>query len=187
VNGILETVSGAIMPLVLLLAALPMLSRRRDFFSVFTAGAKDGLTTVCRLLPTMIALVVGLSMFQASGAVSFLTGLLGGTAEKMGIPPEILPLLVTRPVSGSASTAAYASLLETAGADSFAAFCASVLMGSSDTLIYVITVYFSGTAVRGCPPVKKTRYAFFAAAAVMLLCIFLSAAVSRLFFSPGNA
>ncbi len=181
-NGIVETVSGAVMPLVLLLAALPMLSRRRDFFGVFTAGAREGIETAIRLLPTMIALLTALSMFQASGAVSFLIGALGPAAEKAGIPPEILPLLITRPVSGSASTAAYASLLERLGADSFAAFCASVLMGSSDTLIYVITVYFSGTGTGGNPPVKRTRYAFFAAAAVMLLCIFLSAAVSRVFF-----
>ncbi len=183
----METVSGAVMPAVLLLAALPMLSRRRDFFEVFIGGAREGLMAAVRLLPAMIALMVALSMFQASGAVAFLTGVLGGAAEKLGIPVEILPLLVTRPVSGSASTAAYASLLETAGVDSFAAFCASVLMGSSDTLIYVITVYFSGTAIRGQPPVKKTRYAFFAAVCVMILCIFLSAAVSRLFFSGAGA
>lgn len=182
----IETVSAAVMPAVLLIAALPMLSRKRDFFAVFTEGAKEGLSTAVRLLPTMIALMVALSMFQASGAVSFLSAALGGVAEKLGIPVEILPLLVTRPVSGSASTAAYATLLDTVGADSFAALCASVLMGSSDTLIYVITVYFSGTAIGGKAPVRRTRYAFFVASAVMILCVFLSAAVSRLFFERGS-
>lgn len=181
-NGILETVSGGIMPAVLLLAALPMLRRRRDFFAVFIEGAREGLSAAVRLLPTMIALMTALFLFQASGAVTFLTDALGGVAERLGVPSELLPLLITRPVSGSASTAAYAALLERVGADSFPAFCATVLMGSSDTLIYVIAVYFSGTAAGGEPPVRRTRYAFFAAAAVMLLCVFLSAAVSRMFF-----
>lgn len=183
----IETISGAVMPGVLLLAALPMLSRRRDYFDTFISGARQGLSTAVRLLPAMIALMVALSMFQASGAVLYLTKALGGAAAALGIPVEILPLLITRPVSGSASTAAYASLLETVGADSFPALCASVLMGSSDTLIYVITVYFSGTAIRGGAPVRRTRHAFPVAAAVMLLCIFLSAAVSRLFFAGEGA
>lgn len=179
----METISAAIMPCVLLLSAVPMLSRKRDFFSVFSEGAREGLSSAVRLLPTMIALTVALSLFRASGTVDLLTRALGGAAASLGIPAEILPLLVTRPISGSASTAAYAELLDSVGADSFAALCASVLMGSSDTLVYVITVYFSGTAIGGVPPVRKTRHAFFAAACVMLLCVFLSCAVSRMFFS----
>lgn len=183
----MEMLSAAIMPCVLLLAAIPMLSRRRDFFASFGAGAKEGLAAAVRLLPTMVALMVALAMFRASGAVDLLTNALGGAAAAVGIPAEILPLLVTRPVSGSASTAAYAELLDTVGADSFAALCASVLMGSSDTLVYVITVYFSGTSINGKPPVRNTRHAFFAAACVMIFCIFLSCAVSRFFFSAAGA
>ncbi len=183
----METLSAAIMPCVLLLAAIPMLSGKRDFFSVFSEGAREGLSSVVRLLPTMIALTVGLSLFRASGAVDLLTRVLGGGAAAIGIPSEILPLLITRPISGSASTAAYAELLDSVGADSFAALCASVLMGSSDTLVYVITVYFSGTASGGGAPVRKTRHAFFAAVCVMLFCVFLSCAVCRAFFSPAGA
>ncbi len=182
----IETLSGAVMPLVLLLAAIPMLSRRQDFFTHFLTGAREGMESAVRLLPTMIALVTALSMLRASGAVDLVTAALGDAAAAVGIPAEILPLVVTRPVSGSASTAAFASLLDTVGADSFPAFVASVIMGSSDTMIYIITVYFSGTAVGGRPPVRHTRHAFLAAAAAMLLCIFLSAAVSRLFFA-GSA
>ena len=183
----IEILSGAIMPCVLLLAAIPMLSKKRDFFARFTEGAREGLTSAVRLLPTMIALCVALAMFRASGAVDLLTKALGGAAARLGIPAEILPLLVTRPVSGSASTAAYADLLASVGADSFAALCASVLMGSSDTLVYVITVYFSGTAIGGKPPVRRTRHAFFTAACVMIFCVFLACAVSRLFFSEAGA
>lgn len=180
-----EILSGAVMPLVLLLSAIPMLSRRQDFFSHFLAGAREGMESAGRLLPTMVALVTALSMLRASGAVELVTAALSGAAGALGIPAEILPLVVTRPVSGSASTAAFADLLAAVGADSFPAFAASVMMGSSDTMIYIITVYFSGTAVGGRPPLRHTRHAFPAAAAAMLLCLFLSAAVSRLFFGVG--
>ena len=181
----MELVSGAVMPLVLLLAAIPMLSRRQDFFTHFLAGAREGMETAVRLLPTMVALVTALSMLRASGAVDLVGAALSDAAAAVGIPAEILPLVVTRPVSGSASTAAFSDLLHTVGADGFPAFVASVLMGSSDTMIYIITVYFSGTAVGGRPPIRHTRHAFFVATAAMLLCIFLSAAVSRLFFDRG--
>lgn len=182
-----ETVSAWVIPSVVLLAALPMLSRKKDYFAAFVAGAKNGLENAVRLLPVMIALMTALSMLQASGALGWLTDILARPAEAIGIPAEIIPLLVTRPVSGSASTAAYASLLEQYGPDSFAALCASVLMGSSDTLIYILSVYFSGTAIAHGQGVRRTRHAFPVAILVMLICLFLSCAVSRIFFSRGIA
>ena len=180
-----ETVSALLLPLVLLLSAVPMLLRRRDYFAVFTEGAREGATTALRLFPTMLSLTVALSMFQASGAVEFLSRHLAGVAGALGLPPEILPLIVTRPVSGSASTAAFVTLLDTVGADSFVACLASVIMGSSDTLIYVLSVYFSGTAVGKLPPVKDTRHAVPAAVLTALFGLFFAAFVSRLFFEGG--
>ena len=177
-----ESVSSCVIPAVVLLAAIPMLSRKKDYFAAFVRGAEDGLKTAVRLLPAMIALMVALSMFSESGALEWLSSVLSGPAEAIGVPAELIPLLVTRPVSGSASTAAYAALLDQYGADSFPALCASILMGSSDTIIYVISVYFSGTASGSLPGVRHTRHAFPIAAVVMLLCIFLSCSVCRIFF-----
>ncbi len=182
-----ESISAWVIPSVILLAACPMLSRKKDYFAAFVAGAKNGLENAVRLLPVMIALMTALSMLQASGALAWLTEVLTRPAQAIGIPAEMIPLLVTRPVSGSASTAAYASLLEQYGPDSFAALCASVLMGSSDTLIYILSVYFSGTAIAPGMGVRRTRHAFPAAILVMLLCLFLSCAVSRIFFSGSIA
>lgn len=179
----IETVSAWVIPTVVLLAALPMLSRKKDYFAAFVAGAKNGLSAAVRLLPVMIALMTALSMLEASGALTYLSGILSPPAAALGIPAELIPLLLTRPVSGSASTAAYASLLDQYGPDSFVCLCASVLMGSSDTLIYILSVYFSGTALTPGGGVRRTRHAFPAAIFVMLLCIFLSCAVTRLFFS----
>ena len=95
-------------------------------------------------------------------------------ADRIGIPSEILPLLLTRPVSGSAATAVFSALADDLGADSFPALCAAVIMGSSDTLAYVTAVYFSSVEVR------RTRHTYPVALAVMLLCVFLSCLLVRI-------
>ncbi len=171
-----EFISSLVIPLIVTGAGLIMLFGKRSFFDSFIAGAQSGLRTAVGLLPTLAALVCAVTMLNASGAVSFVSALLSPFTSAIGLPEGILPLLLTRPVSGSASTAVFSSLLEEYGADSFEALCASVIMGSSDTLIYVITVYFSAAGV------KKSRYAFPCAIAVMLFCVFLSCFVCRLFF-----
>ncbi len=164
------------MPLVAALVGAIMLLGRRDYFAAFTRGAGEGLHTAVKLLPTMVALMVAVAMLNASGAVRLVSELLTPLAERLGVPSELLPLLVTRPFSGSASTAAYTSLLSEVGADSFVGFCASVIFGSSDTVVYVISVYCSSVGIR------RTRWAFPCAFAVMLFCIFFSCFLCRMWF-----
>lgn len=172
-----EILSSLVIPAVIAVVAILMFFGKRDYFSVFCGGASGGLSASVKLLPSLCAVMVALRMFSASGAVDLLTTLLSPIGDRIGVPSEIFPLLVTRPISGSASNGAFAELIETCGPDSFPALCAAVLMGSSDTLIYVIAVYFSGTGVR------STRHAFPVAVAVMLFCIFFSCLLCRLFFN----
>ena len=178
-----ESLSAWVIPFVILAAALPMLSRKKDYFAAFVRGAEGGLRSAARLLPVMIALMTALSMLEASGALTYLSGILSRPAAALGSPAELIPLLLTRPVSGSASTAAYAALLEQYGPDSFPALCASVLMGSSDTMIYILSVYFSATAISPGGGVRHTRHAFPAAIFLMIAMVFIACFVSRLFFS----
>lgn len=172
----IERAAALAIPAVLCIAALFMLFGKKDYFSLFTAGAKNGLSTAVSILPTLIALMIAINMLNASGILDALSGALSPIAERVGIPSEIIPLLVTRPVSGSASTAAYSALLERYGADSFPALCASVIMGSTDTMLYVICLYFSSVGIR------KTRYAIPTAVAVMLFSVFFSCLICRLWF-----
>jgi len=164
------------MPLVAALVGAFMLFGKRDYFAAFTRGAGEGLQTAIKLLPTMVALMVAVAMLNSSGAVRLLADALTPIAEPLGVPSELLPLLLTRPFSGSASTAAYSALLSEVGADSFVGMCASVIFGSSDTVVYVISVYFSSIGVR------RTRWAFPCAFAVMLFCIFFSCFLCRIWF-----
>lgn len=176
-NFTVDSVSSLVIPAILLIFSLLLFGGKKNYFSAFLEGARDGLKTTVSLVPTMVLLLVALSMLSASGATDIIASTLAPFGEKIGVPSEIIPLLITRPVSGSAANAAFSELLNKCGADSFPAFAASVIMGSSDTLIYVISVYFSGA-----PSVKRTRHAFPVSFAVMFFCIFFSCFIARLFY-----
>lgn len=172
----IETVASLVLPLILGGAGALMLFRKNICFDHFTEGAREGLSTSVKLLPSLLALVVGIKMLNASGVPRLLGEWLSPALGKLGIPSELVPLLLVRPISGSASTATFDSLLKSIGADSFPSLCAAVIMGSSDTMIYVLSLYFSSVGI------KKSRYAFPCAILVMLFCIFLSCLVCRFWF-----
>ena len=163
-------------PAVTVLVGCVMLFGKKDYFHAFVVGAREGMQTAVSLCPTLVALMVAISMLHASGAIAWLAERLEPLAAGIGLPSELLPLLITRPFSGSASTAELSALLESAGADSLAGLCASVIFGASDTVIYVVAVYFSSVGIR------RTRYAIPAALAVMLFCIFLACFLCRVCF-----
>ena len=129
-----------------------------------------------QLLPTLCALIVGVSMLNASGAVELLSYLLSPLANAVGIPADLLHLLLTRPFSGSASTASFVELLERVGADSLTGLCASVIFATSDTMVYIISVYYSSVGI------KHSRATFPIATAIMLFCIFFSCFLCRVWF-----
>lgn len=172
---ILDTIAKLALPLVITCVGILVFKEKHRFDS-FLSGAQSGLSCAVRLLPTLVALLVAVRMFSACGAVPLIGQWLSPVCEAIGLPSELLPLLLSRPMSGSASTAAYSELLEAYGADSFPALCASVIMGSSDTMVYIISVYFSSLGL------SKSRHAYPAATAVMLFCIFFSCLVCRLWF-----
>ncbi len=173
----IENIASATLPLVMLLVSLVILSSKKPLFDSFLSGAGEGAVTAAKLLPALCALIVSVQMLFASGIADAVAELLSGFTEKIGIPSEILPLLLTRPVSGSASSATFSELLSVYGADSFAAAVASVIMGSSDTMIYIMSVYFSSVGI------KKTRHALPAAFLVMIFCILFSSYICRLWFT----
>lgn len=160
------------------MAAILLISRS-DLYSDFLGGAKEGVTTSVSLLPNLVALLVGVSMLGASGFPELVSEWLRPFGKAIGIPIELLPLIIVRPLSGSASNAIVADLFDTLGADSFAGLCTSVIVGSSETIVYVISVYFSSIGI------KKTRYAFPVAFSVMLFGIWLSCRICAVFFGDG--
>ncbi len=165
-----------ILPIILLAFGFACVFSKKVTADSFTDGARDGIKTAFSLIPTLVLFITAISMLRASGLTDIITSLLSPVLSKAGIPSELVPLLVVRPMSGSGSTALLSELLSEYGADSFVGRLASVISASSDTVFYVTALYMSGAGV------KSSRYTLPLAFAVMILGIFLSAAVTRLFF-----
>ncbi|MCM1335594.1 MAG: spore maturation protein [Bacteroides sp.] len=148
-----------------------------DVFAEFTEGVKEGLHTVLEIFPSLFCLVVTIAVFRASGGMTILAELLAPLFSAVGFPAECAPLVLLRPFSGSGAIALFENILGDVGADSFAGRVASVLLGSSETTFYTISVYFAATKV------KKTRYALPAALCGDIAGFLLSALTVRLIFS----
>lgn len=173
----IEYASTLAIPLAVFAGAILMLFSKKQYFDDFRSGAKEGIESAVGLLPTLVALVVGIKMLNASGFAAALASLFSPALSKIGVPGELLPLLITRPFSGSAANASFYELITSYGPDSFVSLCASVIMGSSDTMVYIIALYFSSVGI------KKSRHAFVTALLVMLFCIFFSCFLCRAYFS----
>ena len=170
----MELIASAVICGIIVITGAALLFSKKTSFDNFLDGTRNGIKICTNLLPTLIILMVSVSMLSASGIVDFLAEKISPFCEKIGIPSEILPLVIMRPISGSASNAMISELFEKYGADSFAGKTASILLGSSDTIIYVCAVYFASVKV------KKTRHALPAAFAAMLFCVFFSSLICRL-------
>lgn len=151
------TILTMTVPLLFMWLSLYATLKKVDLYAALLKGANEGLSVITKILPSFIALLTAISMLRASGALDFLANLLAPLLSLVGIPPELLPLMVIRPFSGSAAMAIAAELLETYGADSQIGRTASVMLGSTETTFYVIALYFS--------TITKTRYAIPAALA----------------------
>ena len=150
-------VTDYLVPGLLLLAAAAALRKKQDVYSILLSGGADGLRLVCTILPALVMLLTAVELLRQSGAMEALTGLLAPAARRFGIPAETLPLVLIRPFSGSAALAVGAELMTQYGADSEIGRTAAVMLGSTETTFYTISVYFSAAGVR------RTRYAIPAA------------------------
>ena len=174
--SILSQISVILVPLVLCIASVPILFSKQPMFDDFIAGAKSGLESGVRLLPALVGLLTAIAMFSASGAMELIASVLRGPMTFLGIPPELVSLLVIRPVSGSGSTALATQIFVDHGVDSFIGMLASVIMASSDTVVYICAVYFSAAGV------KRTRHALPAAFLTMMFSMFFAGIVVRLLY-----
>ena len=122
-------------------------------YESFVEGAKDGFDIMVKIIPFLVAMIVAISMFRASGGFDLITGWLAPLLSWIGMPTEVFPLALMRPFSGSASNGLLAELINTHGGDSYIAKVAATMMGSTETTFYIIAVYF------GAAGIKRTRHA----------------------------
>ncbi|MCX7984425.1 MAG: spore maturation protein [Bacteroidetes bacterium] len=140
-------------PLVIALFILWALVKRVHVYEVFVEGAKEGFTTAVRIIPYLVAMLFAIGMFRASGAMDIFVMVLSPLTNLIGMPAEALPMVLMRPLSGSASLGLMSEIMKTHGPDSFIGVLVSTMYGSSETTFYVLAVYF------GAVNIRKTRHA----------------------------
>lgn len=141
-----------LIPLLMILTASVALAKKQDVYGALLEGGLEGLKLLLSIVPALVVLLTAVHMLRASGAVELLTKWLAPAARVVGIPAETLPLVLIRPISGSAALAVGADLMAVHGPDSLIGRTAAVMLGSTETTFYTISVYF------GAADVKKTRY-----------------------------
>lgn len=136
-----------LVPLLIAAAVIGSLRMRVNLFDRFIEGAREGFAISVRLIPYLVAMLVAISLFQESGAMEILARGLAPLLERLKIPAEVLPLAVMRPLSGSASLAIGADIMSRQGADTLIGRIASTMIGSTETTLYILTVYFGAVGV----------------------------------------
>ena len=135
-----------LMPVLIFLIFSYGLARGVRIYEAVTEGAKQGFDIAIRIIPFLVAILVAIRMFRASGAMELLTSVLNPITRLIGMPGEVLPMALVRPLSGSGAFGVMAEIVE-AAPDSYEAFVASTLMGSTETTFYVLAVYFGAVGV----------------------------------------
>ena len=115
---------------------------------VFVEGGKEGIKIAITIIPFLVGMFVAISIFRASGALEFFMNLIRPLMTAIGVPAEIVPLAIIRPISGTAALGMTSDLIATYGPDSSIGRLAAVLQGSTDTTFYILTVYFGAVGIR---------------------------------------
>lgn len=166
-----------IIPGILFLVCALALRKKENAYDLLLVGAADGLKLLLSLVPILILLLTAVTMLRASGAVEFISHVLSPLFHYFGIPPEVAILVLIRPISGSAALAVGAELMAQYGVDSAVGRTVAIMLGSTETTFYTISVYF------GAAGIKKTRYAIPAALIADFTGFFMSSLTARLFFA----
>jgi spore maturation protein B len=152
-RNVVDLLSVFVIPVIIIGFPLYGLWKRVPVYEEFVTGAKEGFQVAVNIIPYLVAILFAVAMFRASGAMDFFVEALRPLLSPLGIPPEVLPMAITRPLTGSGSAGIMLDLINRYGADSLIVKTAATMFGSTETTFYVVAVYF------GAVNVKKTRHA----------------------------
>lgn len=174
---LISFLSEAIIPLLILIIVGTGLSHHQKVYEDFLDGAKSGVRTVVEIMPTLVGLMVAVGILRASGFLDFVSQLLEKMMEGTKFPTELLPVALVKMFSSSAATGLLLDLYKEHGTDSFIGQAASIMLSSTETIFYTMSIYFMSVKV------KKTRYtlagAMIASFAGIAASIFLAGVLCR--------
>lgn len=173
---IVDAVSKVSIPFLLSMFPLYAALRRVKVYEEFVEGAKEGLDVAIRIIPYLVAILVAIGMFRAAGGIDMVSKALAPLLLAVGFPPDLLPLVLMRPLSGSGTLGIFTELVQHLGPDSLVARTAGTIYGSTETTFYVLAVYFGSVSI------KKTRYALLAGLSADFVGVMASVIVCRLVF-----
>ena len=167
----IEKISLYILPIMILSILSLGMAKKVPVYEEFIEGAKDGFKVAVSIIPYLVAIIVAVSMFKASGILEVLKHYTNSF-----IPPDIIPIIFTRSLSGSATLGLFSDIAKNFGPDSYVTKLAAIMVGSSETTFYVLAVYFGSIGI------KKYRYAILTGIIADITGIVLAILVARMFF-----
>lgn len=166
-------ISAYIMPLVILIIIGYGIHKRSNNYDNFVKGAADGMKTVIEIAPTLIGLMVAVGVLRTSGFLDFIASGIGLLTQRIGIPAELIPLIIVRLFSSSAATGLSLDIFSRFGTDSYVGLVTSILMGCTETVFYTMSVYFMAAGI------KKTRWTLAGALLATLAGVLASIVLAR--------
>ena len=176
-SNLLNLISLWALPVILITILTCGIIKKVPIYEEFTIGAKDGFKVAVKIIPYLVAIIVGISMFRASGAIDLLANILSPILLKFNIPSDTLPLMIVRSLSGSGALGIFSDIANTAGPEAYSTKLAAIMLGSSETTFYVLAVYF------GAIGITKIRYALIIGLLADLIGIVAAVSVCNLLFA----
>lgn len=172
---VMNIISLWALPVIIILILTMGLIKKVPIYEVFTDGAKDGFKVAVNIIPYLVAIIISISMFRASGIIEMAGNLLQPVLAYLNVPADTIPVILVRSLSGSAALGIFSDIANTLGPDNYATKLSAVMVGSSETTFYVLAVYF------GAVGISKLRYAllvglladFIGIAAAVAVCNFI--------------
>ncbi len=173
---IIKILSVSIIPAIMSIILIHGYIKGVSLYDAFVEGAKEGFNASLKIMPYLIAIFIAIGIFKRSGAMNVLVNIIGPVARVIGVPKEVIPLALMRPISGSGSLAVVKEIISEYGPDSFIGRVASTMMGSAETIFYTMAVYF------GIVGVKDSRHTLPAALLSHLASIIASVFICNIVF-----
>lgn len=172
---IMNIISLWTLPVILILILTLGLFKKVPLYEVFTDGAKEGFKVAVNIIPYLVAIIVGISMFRASGIIESIGEIMAPILSHFNVSADVIPIMIVRSLSGSAALGVFSDIAHNAGPDAYTTKLAAIMVGSSETTFYVLAVYF------GAVGISKFRYAlltgliadFIGIAAAILVCHYM--------------
>ncbi|MEA4825922.1 MAG: spore maturation protein [Clostridium sp.] len=146
-------------------------------YECFIEGAKDGLKVCFNIYPYLLAMLIAVGVFRESGALGYFINIVKPVVRFIGLPPEVVPLVMVKPLSGSGAQGIFMDILNRYGADTYIGLVASIIIGSTETIFYTLTVYF------GAINIKKIRHTLWAAIMADLTAVIAAVTIAKIMFN----